>query len=163
MSHQYKNSTRAVLLYTVGQGFQDITNPLPSFIDDPVTANYDGIRLCEEELSYLTFNNNMKKNPTLMDRWGPPIQAEVRPHIGKCLHRCPQDFFVTDPNAKIGKALVFSQEKRDATTGEHLKDKTRLAMLENLESEAGEHTNPIKNYCPTLGAISLRYLIANAA
>ena len=58
---------------------------------------------------------------------------------------------------------MFCQEKRDATTGEHLKDKARLAMLGNLEIQAGEHTNPLKNYCPTLGAIGLRYLIANAA
>ena len=59
--------------------------------------------------------------------------------------------------------MMFLQEKRDKTTGEWLKDKGRFAILKNLEIVAGEHLDSLKNYCPTMGQMALKFIIAMAA
>ena len=58
---------------------------------------------------------------------------------------------------------MFLQEKRDATTGDWLKDKGRFAILGNLEINRGEHTDKLKTYCPTMGQLGLKFVIAMVA
>ena len=59
--------------------------------------------------------------------------------------------------------MMVLQEKRDATTGEWFKDKGRFAILGNLEIMRGEHTDKLKTYCPTMGQLELRFVIAMVA
>ena len=59
--------------------------------------------------------------------------------------------------------MMFLQEKSFKATDEWLKDKGRFAILGNLEIAAGNHKDPIKNFCTTMGQMALKFIIAMAA
>ena len=95
------------------------------------------------------------------------MQKEFGGYLGRCIFECDHIFRQRYPTEGVDytrlQVLFVLQEKRDATTGEHIKDKCRCTMMGNLLLAAGLYPDPSTNYCPTMGSDGLHYIMANAA
>ena len=91
----------------------------------------------------------------------------INPSTGTCIFKCDKPFRDLYPVEGVDytrvQVLVVLQEKRDAITGKHRKDKCRCTIMGYLELAKGKYTEPLVTYYPSLGMDGLRYLVANAA
>jgi hypothetical protein len=162
-------------------GFVAITNPYPArdypavipfFVDPPTwhpsraPLQFDDtnmVRNASEEIAYLSFGKKVIDDPVLNARWLPVVRKEMQPYLGTCMHVATPEWFTLHPDFTLCEWICVLKEKRDATTGLHLKDKARFAIDGSVEIRAGKHPDPLKLYCNTLGLSGLRYHLAVAA
>jgi hypothetical protein len=179
-AHSYETNYSEHLLFS-SKGYTEIINPFPSgesirvrpfsvaapaWHDSAEPILFDSsnmIRNASEELANLSYGKHVMSSPELSARWDPVVALEMKTYLGVCIHEATPAWFAEHPDVTVCDWICVLGEKRDATTGLHLKDKARFALDGSVEIRAGLHPDPSKYYCNTLGAMGLHYQISHAA
>jgi hypothetical protein len=168
-ANRYSTNYLETLLFS-SKGYTPIVNPFParevehvlpfpvpapswhSSADPIIIDSSNLIRNASEEMAHLSYGKTVMNDPELSARWSPVVAKEMAPYIGTCLHAATPEWLAEHPDINICEWICVLGEKRDATTGLHLKDKARFAIDGSIEIRAGKHPDPSKYYCNTLGS-----------